>query len=221
MNISIHQDIKKRVPDFKIGILTYKDIVVDESPKMLKGRLEFFQEKIQVDLENDSVTRYQGVKEWRKVFKTLGIDPGRYRPSHEALFRKVGRKQKMGFINSAVDLNNFFSLQYEIPFGIYNLDQLQDSIILRLGNEGESYKGLNGRENSLQGRLVSADAQGPFGSPIVDSARTKVDNTTANALHIAYLRPSMASAEANEMLSSLAKMFTQLHSGDAEWFLLE
>ncbi|WP_306301349.1 phenylalanine--tRNA ligase beta subunit-related protein [Thalassobacillus sp. C254] len=46
----------------------------------------------------------------------------------------------MGFINSAVDLNNFFSLQYEIPFGIYNLDQLQDSIILRLGNEGESYK---------------------------------------------------------------------------------
>lgn len=97
----------------------------------------------------------------------------------------------MGFINSAVDLNNFFSLQYEIPFGIYNLDQLQDSIILRLGNEGESYKGLNGRENSLQGRLVSADAQGPFGSPIVDSARTKVDNTTANALHIAYLRPSM------------------------------
>lgn len=88
MNISIHQDIKKRVPDFKIGILTYKDIVVDESPKMLKGRLEFFQEKIQVDLENDSVTRYQGVKEWRKVFKTLGIDPGRYRPSHEASFEK-------------------------------------------------------------------------------------------------------------------------------------
>ncbi|WP_312889303.1 B3/B4 domain-containing protein [Desertibacillus haloalkaliphilus] len=212
---SIQDDIKKRLPNFKIGMITYQGIVVDHSPQMLRGRLQFFQEEIKVNLETTPLTSLAGIKEWREIFKTLGIDPTRYRPSSEALYQRIKKGQSLPLINSAVDLNNFFSLQHEIPLGIYDLDQLQGPVEYRIGQEEDQFLGINGRVNQLKNKLISADADGPFGSPIVDSKRTIVTEKTKNALHIVYLKESMQPSEANKLLSSLASMFTQVHGGEA------
>ena len=34
----------KQIPNFKLGIIEYKNITVGDSPQMLKGRLQLFQE---------------------------------------------------------------------------------------------------------------------------------------------------------------------------------
>jgi len=118
-------------------------------------------------------------------------------------------------------LNNFFSLQYEIPIGIYDSGNLEGSIMIRIGKEGEEYSGLNGRSNSLQHLIVAADAQGPFGSPFVDSEKTAVTESVTQAVHIIYLRPSMSLASAKKMVSSLADMFTQIHGGHSDWAIIQ
>jgi len=220
MEMKIDTSIKQVIPSFKVGMIHYRGISVDESPQMLKGRLRLYQEKIYFDLETKKVTDVEGIKEWRELFKKIGTDPSRYRPSHEAIFRRIQKQQYLQTIHSAVDLNNFFSLQYEIPFGIYDADQLTGDITLQIGDEGLEYEALNGRIVNMHHKLVTCDTTGPFGSPIVDSKRTAVQLSTKNAVQIIYLRPSMQIEEATKMINSIANMFTQIHGGEANYEII-
>jgi DNA/RNA-binding domain of Phe-tRNA-synthetase-like protein len=220
LEIQISPELFTLFPDFKIGVIRYQNIQVGESPQMVKGRLQLFQESIFFDLEEKNVTDLEGIKEWRQIFKTGGKDPNRYRHSAEALYRRVKKQNYLLPINSSTDLNNFFSLQYQIPIGIYDLDKLNGNLAIRLGNEGEEYNGLNGRPNSLHRLIVSADDIGPFGSPFVDSDRTYVTETTRNAVQIIYLRPSTELDAASQMVESLMKMFIQVHGGEASFEII-
>jgi DNA/RNA-binding domain of Phe-tRNA-synthetase-like protein len=126
----------------------------------------------------------------------------------------------MPSINSATDINNFFSLKYRIPLGIYDKDLIKGNVIIRKGRKGESYEGLNGRENNVENLPVSADEAGPFGSPFVDSVRTAVTPAAKNALQIVYLPLSIEKEEAERLVESLASMFTHINGGESRFSLL-
>lgn len=217
LEISLSSNLCSTVPNFKVGVIRYENIEVGPSPQMLKGRLQMFQEKLFFDLEEKNVTDLKGIKEWRSIFKSTGKDPNRYRHSAESLYRRVKKQNYLQSVNSATDLNNFFSLEYQIPLGIYDTDKLEGNVIITIGNEEEEYIGLNGRPNSLHNLIVSADENGPFGSPFVDSERTAVSESTKNALHIIYLRPTMDESEASKMVTSLMNMFTSIHGGEGSF----
>ncbi|MBN8198891.1 MULTISPECIES: B3/B4 domain-containing protein [Bacillaceae] len=214
MEITIAPELCRLFPQFKIGFITYKNIEVGQSPQMVKGRLQLFQESIYFDLEDKSVTELEGIKEWRQIFKTAGKDPNRHRHSAEALYRRIKKQNYLQPVNSSIDINNFFSLEYQIPIGVYDADKLSGNLTIRLGKEGEEYNGLNGRPNSLANLIISEDAAGPFGSPFVDSERSAVTEQTNNAVQIVYLRPSLEMEKAEKMVDSLMNMYTQVHGGE-------
>lgn len=220
MEIQVAAELTTLIPGFKLGIIEYQHITVGDSPQMLKGRLQLFQESIFFDLEDQSVTELPGIREWRQVFKKTGKDPNRYRHSAEALHRRVQKQNYLPSINSAIDLNNFFSLQYQSPIGIYDVEKLTGIINIRIGSENEEYTGLNGRSNSLNQLIVSADANGPFGSPFVDSDRAPVTENTKNALQIIYLRPSLDSENAEKLTESLMNMFVQINGGESSFRII-
>ena len=104
MEISINKGIVERIPAFKLGVITYNDIVISESPAMIKGRLQLYQESLAIDFDTKPLTDYIGINEWRKAFKDLGMDPSKYRPSHEALLRRITKRQFLTPIHSAADV---------------------------------------------------------------------------------------------------------------------
>jgi DNA/RNA-binding domain of Phe-tRNA-synthetase-like protein len=213
--ITIGKELSERIPSFKIGVITYEDITVGATPQMLKGRLQLFQESLMFDMESKGFTDFTGLKEWRSTFKAAGTDPSKYRPSVEALYRRVKKGDFIISDNSAIDVNNFFSLEYEIPFGIYNLDAISEPITVKIGTEEDSYDALNGRTVSMNEKIVTSDANGSFGSPIVDSKRTKVTEDTKNALQVVYFTPSTSVENATQMLRAVEKMFIQVHGGSS------
>lgn len=220
MEITVQDQLKQLIPDFKIAIVHYQDIQVGDSPQMLKGRLQLFQESLFFDYEDKKVTEIPAILEWRKIFKSIGTDPNRYRPSNEALYRRIQKQQFLQTVNSAVDLNNFLSLQYRIPLGIYDLDKLSGHVTIKIGSEDDSYIAINEREVQLTKKLLSSDNEGAFGSPYVDSKRSAVSTATTNALHIVYLQPSMPHNEADQLLQALSTMFTQIHGGTASYQII-
>lgn len=220
MEIRISSQLKNLVPDFKVGIIQYNHIEVGDSPQMIRGRLQTFQESLFFDLEDKSVTDIEGIAEWRKIFKQVGTDPNRYRPSVEAIYRRIQKQNFLNSIHSAVDLNNFFSMQYEIPMGIYDADKLDGNIEIRVGQPDDEYLGINGRVISMKDKILSSDETGAFGSPYVDSERTAVTVETKRALQIAYLKPSLPNESGEKLINSLGAMFTQVHGGSAESFLV-
>ncbi|QFG00158.1 hypothetical protein PB01_15715 [Psychrobacillus glaciei] len=220
MIIKLDNSLLQVEPTLKIGIIHYTKIVVTSSPQMLKGRLQLFQEQLFFEMEEKSVTEFEGIKEWRTLWKKLGADPNRYRPSVEALYRRIAKQNYITPLHSAVDLNNFFSMRYEIPMGIYDLGKIHGDVSISLGNEETIYEGLNGRENNIKNILALSDTTGPFGSPFVDSVKTAVTEETTNAVQIVFLRPSINLEDGRKLVESMGTMFTQIHGGDASSIVL-
>jgi len=220
MEIKISPHLKELVPNFKVGIIQYNHIEVGDSPQMIRGRLQTFQESLFFDLEDKHVTDFQGIAEWRDIFKQVGTDPNRYRPSVEAIYRRIQKQNYLNSIHSAADLNNFFSMQYEIPIGIYDTNKINGNIEIRVGQLGDEYLGINGRNISMEDKILSSDETGAFGSPFVDSERTAVTTETKHAIQIVYLKPSLQNQSCEKLLTSLGAMFTQVHGGSAKSFLV-
>jgi DNA/RNA-binding domain of Phe-tRNA-synthetase-like protein len=221
MKISIDPSIFQIDERIKIGINHYTKFVVSESPQMLKGRMHLYQEHLFFDLQDKELTDYPGIKEWRALWKKFGADPGRYRPSMEAMMRRIRNQKYLQPLNSGVDLNTFFSLQYEIPVGLYDVSQIEGDSHIRLGDTETSYTGINGRDNTLSGILCIEDTVGPFGSPFVDSIRTVVHETTVEGLQIFFLQPSTTMEDAEKLIKSAGKMFAQVNGGSYSTFLLD
>src|SRR6185295_4907591 len=120
------------------------------------------------------------------MYKRVGLDPTKTRPSSEALLRRVRRGDELPRINSLVDVINWCSLESQLPFGLYDLDKVQGAVTLRLGRPGEEYAGIRKDAVHVAGRLTLADEAGAFGNPTSDSARTMVTVATTRALVVIF-----------------------------------
>lgn len=221
MKISIEPSIFQIDEHIKIGINHYTKFVVSESPHMLKGRMHLYQEHLFFELQDKELTDFKGIKEWRALWKKFGANPARKRPSMESLMRRIRNQNYFQPVNSIVDLNNFFSLQYEIPVGLYDISHIKGDIKIICGGPETSYTGINGRDNNLNGILTIKDELGPFGSPFVDSVRTAVSDITVKALQIFFLKPSTSKDDAEKLMTSAGKMFVQVNGGDCTTVILD
>jgi DNA/RNA-binding domain of Phe-tRNA-synthetase-like protein len=122
----------------------------------------------------------------RTMYKRVGLDPTKTRPSSEALLRRVRKGGDLPRINSLVDVINWCSLESQLPFGLYDAGAIRGPVTLRLGLAGESYAGIRKDVVHLDGRLTLADEDGPFGNPTSDSARTMVTSATRQALVVIF-----------------------------------
>ncbi|MGV3487201.1 MAG: B3/4 domain-containing protein [Tuberibacillus sp.] len=214
MKLSISNDIKDAIPSFKLGLITYNDITVTDTPQWLQGRFQLLIEEWLLEKESFEIGSIPGVKEWRALFKTFGTDPSRYRPSQEALIRRLRKDRAFPSVHTAADVNNYFSVVHEVPMGIYDLDQLQGDLQLRIGTPDDTYIGINGRDMSMSNKFLTADESGAFGSPIVDSRRSMVTAETKSALQIIYLRPSVPLERCQEILEQISTAFVQFNGGE-------
>jgi DNA/RNA-binding domain of Phe-tRNA-synthetase-like protein len=123
----------------------------------------------------------------RTMYKRVGLDPTKTRPSSEALLRRVRKGDSLPRINSMVDVCNWCSFEFQLPYGLYDADRIEGGLVeLRIGREGESYPGIRKDDVHVGGRITLADVRGPFGNPTSDSARTMVTTATRRALLVVF-----------------------------------
>ena len=181
--ISISSDLTNRTPDVSLGILVY----AVPGPIESGGVIEVVDQAIaeaQDALGNDKPSALPPIEATRVAFKALGKDPSRYRPSSEALLRRVASGKGLYQVNDVVDLNNVISMHTQLPIGTYDLDKVEPPITFRRGQAGESYLGIGRYDLNLDGLPVFADIHGPFGTPFSDSDRTKVTPDTRRVLSV-------------------------------------
>jgi len=147
----------------------------------------------------------------RRLFKSAGIDPSRYRPSGEALVRRILKGQGLYHINCVVDINNICSIESLFPLGAYDRERIIGDVTIRLGASDEVYRGI-GKEINIAGKLVSADSEGAFGSPIADSDRTKISEDTKEVLVLLYAPESTDDSDIRNTLNRFAEL-ADAHAG--------
>jgi len=131
----------------------------------------------------------------RRLFKAAGTDPTRYRPSSEALLRRILKGEELAPIHPLVDLNNALSVELKVPACMLASGSFSFPVTLRAGRAGEILDSMRGPLD-LAGKPFLADREGAFGSPITDSHRVKVVAGTHRAWLVAYL-PSGCRAAAD------------------------
>jgi len=142
----------------------------------------------------------QEVAAVRTMYKRVGLDPTKTRPSSEALLRRVRRGDSLPRINSLVDVCNWCSLEFQLPYGLYDADRVEGDVELRLGRDGESYSGIRKDDVHVANRMTLADARGPFGNPTSDSARTMVTTSTVNAIVVVFAPREVAARRLVEVV---------------------
>jgi len=137
----------------------------------------------------------------RAMYKRVGLDPTKHRPSSEALLRRVRRGEPLPRVNNLVDVINWCSVETQLPFGLYDSARISGPVVLRLGRAGESYRGIRKDEVHVEGRLVLADQDGPFGNPSSDSERTMVTEATTRAMVVVFAPADLPSGTAERALA--------------------
>lgn len=122
----------------------------------------------------------------RVLFRQAGCDPTRYRPSSEALLRRVLKGEDLPAIHPAVDVNNLLSIALGVPACVVDATRVTSPFVLRAGRTGERMLSMRG-DFDLEGKPLLEDAEGPFGTPITDSERVKIQPGVGDVLLVAYL----------------------------------
>ena len=144
----------------RLGVLTLEDAPNAAGDARLDAPLAAAEEAVRRSPPPES----QAV---RAMYRRIGLDPTKTRPSSEALLRRVRKGDRLPRINTLVDICNWCSLEFQLPYGLYDLAAIEPPIDLRLGAEGEEYEGIRKDVVHVAGRMTLADAARPLWQPHV------------------------------------------------------
>ena len=200
----------------RLGVVELDGLSVRDADPGLAAEIAAHGEELRRRYAGRPSGEVPGADSARDLYKALGLDPTKTRPSSEALLRRVLKGEALYVVNTLVDSVNYCSLRAQLPFGLYDLDRVEGDVLLRRGQGGESYEGIRKGPVNVEGRPVLVDGRGPFGNPTSDSARTMITTSCRRALVIVYAPARHATARLQDVLEDAAATTTRWCGGKAE-----
>ncbi len=180
-------EINIKLPAVKLGTIEADAVRVEPADQGLTQLMDEVCERKRREFTLESLADSKPVRDVRAMFREWGMDPSKYRPSSEALLRRVVQGKGLYRVSNVVDVGNLGSIEAGWPFGCYDRSRIQQPIEFRHGAAAESYEGIGKQTWHLQGRPLLADSQGPFGSPISDSTRSMITESAKDILIVLYV----------------------------------
>ena len=183
-NISISEEIATACPDLHVLVLSC-DVCNSEPDERLWQEIADEEKAVRETVKLEQINKWLPIQATRQAYKRLGKDPNRYRPSSEALRRRILRELPLYKVDTLVDLINLVSIRSGYSIGGFDVDKIAGgSLVLGVGREGEIYHGIGRGELNIAGLPVYRDAVGGIGTPTSDEERTKIGLDTTHLLMI-------------------------------------
>jgi DNA/RNA-binding domain of Phe-tRNA-synthetase-like protein len=202
-------EINIKLPAVQLGTVEADNLRVAPSDQALAQLMVEVCERKRREFTLESLADSKPVRDVRAMFREWGMDPSKYRPSSEALLRRVVQGKGLYRVSNVVDIGNLGSIETGWPFGCYDQSRIQQAIEFRHGVSGESYEGIGKQTWHLQGRPLLADSQGPFGSPISDSTRSMITESAHDILVVMYVPAGASDASLEAAMERLIERLTQ------------
>ena len=183
IHVSISEEIAKACPDLHVAVVEC-DVVNTVSDEQLWKEITEVETHIRTTCKLEDINKFPPIQATRQAYKRLGKDPNRYRPSAEALRRRILRELPLYKIDTLVDIINLLSIQSGYSIDGFVAGKIDGNLVLGVGREGEIYHGIGRGELNIAGLPVYRDNQGGVGTPTSDEERTKIDMNTGKLLMI-------------------------------------
>ena len=182
MKVEVSTEMHAVCPDF-VGACITANIKNTEYSADLWREIDALGDECRQTLTTESLKTMESIQATRRIYKLCGKDPSRYRPSGEALVRRVLQGKGLYQVDTLVDLINLASMKYGYSIGAFDADKFSgDTLTLGIGKEGEPYEGIGRGMINIAGLPVYRDAVGGVGTPTSDHERTKVSLSTTRLL---------------------------------------
>jgi len=169
--------IRQKCPPARLGTLLCK-VKVETPSSQLTGFIAAELEKLRAKLALEDIHQIAPLAEARTAYKALGKDPSRYRPSAEALLRRVVQGKGFYEVSNVVDALNLVSVSTGYSIGGYDLEKISGTIRFGRGEANEPYQAIGRGTLNIENLPLLRDGSGAFGSPTSDSLRTMVTPAT-------------------------------------------
>lgn len=217
--ITVSKEIKEACPVFA-GAVVYAAVKNSTYSQRLWEEINGFTQQLTSTTQLEDIKKQPVIAATREAYKRCGKDPGRYRPSAEALRRRLLRGMKLYQIDTLVDLINLVSLRTGHSIGGFDADKIQGTCLeLGIGKASEPFEGIGRGELNIEGLPVYRDAVGGIGTPTSDHERTKMGLETTHILAIVNGYNGTAGLkEAAEMIHDLLKEYAEAHNITITYF---
>ena len=156
----------------------------------------------------------------REAYKALGKDPNRYRPSAEALGRRIINGKGIYRLTTLIDIINLISLKTGYSIGGFDVEKIEgDVLTLDAGKADDIFNAIGRGQLNIEGLPVYRDLKGGIGTPTSDEERTKLSEDTTRLLMLVNIYGEEASPEEVETLTKhlLSKYASLSHYTSHIW----
>ena len=159
LNYTIAEEVFAAFPGYRRGVVLAHGVRNGVSPAELVAMLRNEEAGARRRLSLETLTAEPLLASWREAFRRLGYKPGDFRPSIEALLRRVLKGQDLPAINALADIGTIVSLRHLLPVGGHAVDVLARDIALRPASGAESFVpfGMEEAEHPVAGEFIFAE----------------------------------------------------------------
>ncbi len=183
IQVSISEEVAGKCPELYLLVLRCELKNTASSPELWE-EIAREEQAVRASCKLEEVNKWLPIQATRQAYKRLGKDPNRYRPSAEALRRRIMRELPLYKVDTLVDIINLVSIRCGHSIGGFDADKIQGDLQLGVGHEGELYHGIGRGELNIAGLPVYRDEVGGVGTPTSDEERTKIGLQTTHLLMI-------------------------------------
>ena len=150
----------------------------------------------------DQLNKRLSIASTRAVYKALGKDPNRYRPSAEALGRRIIQNKGIYRLTSLIDIINLISIKSGYSIGGFDADKVMgQSLTLDAGTSHDVFNAIGRGPLNIEGLPVYRDQVGGIGTPTSDEERTKLTPSTTRLLMLVNIYGEETEAKEIETLT--------------------
>ena len=219
MNITISQPIREAFPELTLAVISC-EVRNTPTTEGLWSEMEAEVLRVSSTFTLQEINKRPQIEATRKAYKILGKDPNRYRPSAEALCRRIVRGIPIYQVSTLVDIINLVSIRSGFSIGGFDSDKIQGDIELGVGTDSDVFDAIGRGMLNVEGLPLYRDLIGGIGTPTSDNERTKItDNTTKLLLIINGYSGKNGLEDTIHHTIQLLTDFAYLQKQDVIWIL--
>ncbi len=183
MEITISDIIQAKLPALKIATLTCDVQNLPTSDELWDILLQEC-EQIKTAFQLEEINKRPAIAATRQAYKILGKDPNRYRPSAEALCRRIIRDIPIYRLSTLVDIINIVSIRSGFSIGGFDAEKIDGNVELGVGISEDVFEAIGRGVLNVENLPLYRDNLGGIGTPTSDNERTKITEKTTKLLLI-------------------------------------
>ncbi len=178
LSVQISSSIASLLPHVVIGLLQCKVSNTSYNDELWTD-IEDYSKQFKQTYQLADINQRETIAATREAYRKTGKEPNRYRPSAEALCRRLVKGESLYRISTMVDCINLISVKTGYSIGGFDRDSIiGNSLELGIGKAGEEFYAIGRGLLNIEGLPVYRDEKGPIGTPTSDQERTKISLNT-------------------------------------------